>query len=111
MSFDVALEYLNKAKEYLNASRLLFSNSSYNASSLASEVSAQLAIKALLIKLGIEVPRTHEIRKLLSIIYDKLKIDEVMIFMRENRKDLIILENIKENHSTEFLQFLKTRLK
>ncbi|MFP3162542.1 MAG: hypothetical protein RXQ75_01635 [Acidianus hospitalis] len=39
MSFDVALEYLNKAKEYLNASRLLFSNSS-----LASEVSAQLAI-------------------------------------------------------------------
>jgi HEPN domain. len=49
----------------------------------------------LLIKLGIEVPRTHEIRKLLSIIYDKLKIDEVMIFMRENRKDLIILENVR----------------
>ncbi|WP_240872223.1 HEPN domain-containing protein [Acidianus infernus] len=67
MSFDVALEYLNKAKEYLNASRLLFSNSSYNVSSLASGVSAQLAIKT---HLGIEVPRTREIRKLLSIIIE-----------------------------------------
>lgn len=95
MSYDIAQEFLRRAKEYLQGSELTFEKGLYEVSALNSEVSAQLALKGLLFKLGVEPPRTHGIRELLSLIYAKLGEKKVSDFSRENRERLIILENIR----------------
>ena len=86
---------MRKAKDYLKASELLFQQGLYDASALNSEVSAQLVLKGLLFKLGIEPPRTHAIRELLSLVYTKLGDRRVSDFTKDNREKLIILENIR----------------
>ncbi|BDC17549.1 HEPN domain-containing protein [Acidianus sp. HS-5] len=83
------------AKDYLRASELLFQQRFYEASALNSEVSAQLSLKGLLYKLGVEPPRTHRIRELLSLVYTRLGDERIRDFTRDNREKLIILENIR----------------
>ncbi|MEM0174066.1 MAG: HEPN domain-containing protein, partial [Sulfolobaceae archaeon] len=95
MSYNIAEEFLRRAKDYLKASELLFQQGLYEASALDSEVSAQLSLKGLLFELGIEPPRTHGIRELLSLIYTKLGDKRISDFTKDNREKLIILENIK----------------
>ncbi len=59
-------------------------------------IAAQLAVKALLIKLGIEPPRTHNIRSLLGLVVNRLGGnvgEDVRDFVSSNRRELIILED------------------
>ncbi|BAB65812.1 HEPN domain-containing protein [Sulfurisphaera tokodaii] len=95
MSYDIAEEFLRRAKDYLRASELLFQQGFYDASALNSEVSAQLSLKGLLYKLGVEPSRTHGIRELLSLVYTRLGDERIRDFIRDNREKLIILENIR----------------
>ncbi|QXJ32274.1 HEPN domain-containing protein [Saccharolobus shibatae] len=95
MSYNIAEEFLRKAKDYLKASELSFEHSFYEASALNGEVSAQLSLKGLLFKLGIEPPRTHGIRELLSLICAKPGDKRISDFTKENREKLIILENVR----------------
>ncbi|AAK42285.1 HEPN domain-containing protein [Saccharolobus solfataricus] len=92
MNFTTYRKLLTTAKDYLKASELSFEHNLYEASALNSEISAQLS---LIFKLGIEPPRTHGIRELLSLIYAKLGDKRISDFTKENREKLIILENVR----------------
>lgn len=66
---------------------------------LEAEVAAQLALKALISKAGLEPPRLHSVRRLLAYVAEVLggSIDDsVREFTRLKRKELIILERARE---------------
>ncbi|MGC9152632.1 MAG: HEPN domain-containing protein [Vulcanisaeta sp.] len=96
MSLDAAEDFMSRAKEYLIVARVSFERGFYNAAAVNAEIAAQLAVKALLIKLGIEPPRTHNIRSLLGLVVNQLGGnvgEEVRDFVSSNRRELIILED------------------
>ena len=95
MSYQIAEEFLRRAKEYLRAAELTLYQGLYEVSALSSEVSAQLSLKALLYKLGVDPPRTHAIRELLSLVYAKTGEIRIAEFTKERRERLIILENVR----------------
>ncbi|GAB6947468.1 hypothetical protein JCM16161A_15980 [Vulcanisaeta sp. JCM 16161] len=96
MSIDVAEDFMRRAEEYLVVARVSFERGFYNAAAVNAEIAAQLSIKALLIKLGIEPPRTHNIRSLLGLVANQLggsAGEEIRAFVSGNRRELIILED------------------
>ncbi|BDR92104.1 hypothetical protein Vsou_11970 [Vulcanisaeta souniana JCM 11219] len=96
MSLDAAEDFMRRAEEYMVVARVSFERSFYNAAAVNAEIAAQLSIKALLIKLGIEPPRTHNIRSLLGLVANQLggnAGEEVRAFVSNNRRELIILED------------------
>ncbi|WP_054846734.1 HEPN domain-containing protein [Sulfuracidifex tepidarius] len=82
--------------EYLQASEDALNHGLYNASSLMSQISAELAIKATIAFLGYSFPETHEIRKLLSVLSTLSMKDEISAFVKERRGELILLENARQ---------------
>ena len=71
----------------------------YDVAALEAEVAAQLALKALISKAGLEPPRLHSVRRLLAYVAEVLggSIDDsVRGFTRLKRKELIILERARE---------------
>ncbi|WP_245522565.1 HEPN domain-containing protein [Vulcanisaeta distributa] len=96
MSLDAAEDFMRRAEEYMVVAWVSFERSFYNAAAVNAEIAAQLSIKALLIKLGIEPPRTHNIRSLLGLVANQLggnAGEEVRAFVSNNRRELIILED------------------
>ena len=96
MSLDTAEDFMRRAEEHLMVARMSLERGFYNAAAINAEMAAQLAVKALLIRLGVEPPRMLDIRALLDLVISKLGGDaaeEVRDFMSNNRRDLIILEN------------------
>ncbi|GAB6943596.1 HEPN domain-containing protein [Vulcanisaeta sp. JCM 14467] len=96
MSLDAAEDFMRRAEEYLMVARVSFERGFYNATAVNAEMAAQLAVKALLIKLGVEPLRTHNIRALLGLLANQLSGgvgEEVRNFVGSNRRDLIILED------------------
>ncbi|WP_243678253.1 HEPN domain-containing protein [Vulcanisaeta distributa] len=98
MSLDAAEDFMRRAEEYMVVARVSFERGGfYNAAAVNAEIAAQLSIKALLIKLGIEPPRTHNIRLLLGgLVANQLggsAGEEVRAFVSSNRRELIILED------------------
>ena len=91
----MAEEFLRRAKDYLRAAELTLHQGLYEVSALSSEISAQLSLKALLYKLGVDPPRTHAIRELLSLVYAKTGEISIAEFTKEGRERLIILENVR----------------
>ncbi|AEA11544.1 HEPN domain protein [Thermoproteus uzoniensis 768-20] len=94
MSLEVAEEYLKRAEEYLKAARTLLGEGLYNAAAVSAEIAAQLSVKALLIKLGVEPPRTHAVRTLLGVVAKYLG-GEAADFAAQYRRELIILEDAR----------------
>ncbi|BBG23175.1 HEPN domain-containing protein [Sulfuracidifex tepidarius] len=82
-----------RALEYLKASENALDGGLYNASSLMSQIAAELAIKATISFLGYSFPETHEIRKLLSVLSTLSLKEEITNFAKEKRGELILLED------------------
>ncbi|WP_245521862.1 HEPN domain-containing protein [Staphylothermus hellenicus] len=64
------------------------------------EIASQLALKALIVKIGFEPPRTHMVRQLFSFIIDNKLLPDNMLnivrnYVKKNREKLIILERAR----------------
>lgn len=100
MSLEFAELLLKRARMYLESAEINFINGRFDVAAVEAEISAQLALKALIVKQGLEPPRTHAIRQLLSfIVHTRLlpgnALEEIESFMRDNREKLIILERAR----------------
>jgi len=85
-----AREFLAEAKEALERGR-------YDLACFFAEQAAQLYLKAILLKLAGEYPRTYQIRTLLSRLAELLpdeKRRQIVEFMRSNRARLSELEDV-----------------
>lgn len=85
-----------RALEYLKASENALDGGLYNASSVMSQIAAELAIKATISFLGYSFPETHEIRKLLSVLSTLSLKEEITNFAKEKRGELILLEDARQ---------------
>ena len=90
------LELCRRALEYLTASEDAFNKGLYNVTGLLAQISAELAVKATISFLGYTFPETHEIRKLLSLLYDLTKDESVAEFVKRRRGDLVLLEDARQ---------------
>ena len=90
------LELCRRALEYLTASEDAFNKGLYNVSGLLAQISAELAVKATISFLGYAFPETHEIRKLLSLLYDLTKDESIADFVKRRRGDLVLLEDARQ---------------
>ncbi len=101
MSIDYSKLLIRRSKAYLESAIDNFRKGRYDVASLEAEISAQLVIKAYIVYLGLEPPRTYSIRKLFAFIISERiseedKISKVSEFIKENRKEIIILERARE---------------
>jgi len=94
MSMYYAEVLLKRAREYLDSARRNLEQGLYGVAGVEAEIAAQLSLKALIVRLGLESPRTHSIRRLLSRLRALLGREAGIIdeFTREYRDKLIILE-------------------
>jgi len=58
---EIGHDAIESAKRWLNSARINASAGSYDAALYSLEMSVEIALKALLLSLGIEVPKTHSI--------------------------------------------------
>ncbi|MCH4816424.1 MAG: HEPN domain-containing protein [Saccharolobus sp.] len=93
---ELHVSFCRRSLEYLQAAKEAFQKGFYNASSLMSQISAELAIKATIAFLGYSFPETHEIRKLLSVLSTVAMTEEITNFVREKRGELIVLEDARQ---------------
>ncbi|PSN83978.1 hypothetical protein B9P99_01180 [Candidatus Marsarchaeota G1 archaeon OSP_B] len=95
MSFDYAELLLNRSLGYLEEAEHAFSKGHVDVCAVNAEIAAQLALKAFIVKLGYEPPRTHEIRKLLGEISRITDLQDVKVFATKHKNELIILEDAR----------------
>ncbi len=58
---EIGKDAIESSRRWLNSARINASAGSYDAALYSLEMSVEIALKALLLSLGIEVPRTHSI--------------------------------------------------
>lgn len=68
------MKYLTeRAKEFLRTAEYQIKNGFYGLAAFSLEQSLQLFLKAKLLAMGVEYPRTHSVRKLLEILSEVAK--------------------------------------
>ena len=77
-----------RAKGFLRAAKSSLKDGDYDLACFMAEQSAQLYLKAVILEISGEMPRTHSIRSLLSILSTLLKKQ-----VKYDRKSLIFLES------------------
>ncbi len=92
---DLPYTFCKRALDYLKASEDALNKGLYDVSGVLSQISAELSIKATISFLGFSFPETHEIRKLLSILSTMAMKEEIQVFSRTKRGELILLENAR----------------
>lgn len=95
MSFDYAEVLLKRSLGYLEEAEYGFSRGHFDVCAVNAEIAAQLALKALIVKLGYEPPRTHEVRRLLGELSRITRSQDVSAFEAEHKNELIILEDAR----------------
>lgn len=102
--YDVSIEYaellFRRARMYLESAVVNFSSGRFDVAAVEAEIAAQLALKALIAKLGFEPPRAHAIRQLLSFVIDNRLLqneilEDIKNFIKHNREKLIVLERAR----------------
>jgi len=100
VSFHYYRKLVERSKDFLKSAEENLEGGRYDVAALEAEISAQLLVKALLVKLGVEPPRTHGVRTLLSRLASELELeglgDELRAFSKKYRKELMILEDSRE---------------
>ncbi len=98
MSHVEEYEILDKrAREFLAEAKEALEHGRYDLACFFAEQAAQLYLKAILLKLAGEYPRTYQIRTLLSRLAELLpdeKRRQIVEFMRSNRARLSELEDV-----------------
>lgn len=88
------VELLKKrASEFLEESKLAVQRGFYDTACFLAEQSLQLYLKAILLKLVGDYPRTHSIRRLLSELGRILNSEVLEMFINANRVRILALED------------------
>ena len=82
-----------RSLDYVEAAKHSYEQGLYDVTGLLCQISAELAIKAIMAFLGYSFPETHELRKLLSLLSTLALKEEIDEFVRSRRGDLILLED------------------
>lgn len=101
LSWDYIELMRTRARRYLDSAKDNLEKGRYDVGALEAEISAQLIVKAYILSKGKTHPRTHDIRALLSFIVNESLGDQDFLkklkkFVRDHRKDLIILRRARE---------------
>ena len=81
--------FLKRSKNFLDGAKERYQKEDWDLTCFMAEQSVQLLIKANILEIGGEVPKTHSIRKLFGLLYQLTK-NEVYKY---DRKALIFLES------------------
>jgi len=81
--------FLKRARNFLDGAKERFQKEDWDLTCFMAEQSVQLFIKAIILEIGGEVPKTHSIRRLFGLLYQLTK-DEMFKY---DRKALIFLES------------------
>jgi HEPN domain-containing protein len=81
--------FLKRAKNFLDGAKERYQKEDWDLTCFMTEQSVQLLIKATILEIGGEVPKTHSIRKLFGLLYQLTKND----VFKYDRKALIFLES------------------
>jgi HEPN domain-containing protein len=88
-----------RAKNFFGAAKQRFQEKDWDLTIFFSEQSVQLLLKAKILEIGGESPKTHSLRKLFCMLYHLTKDEN----FKYDRKDLIYLENAYLN--TRYFDF------
>ncbi|MGC9186799.1 MAG: HEPN domain-containing protein [Fervidicoccaceae archaeon] len=95
MSHLEEYEYLIKrSRRFYDTALIQMEKEFYDLAAFSLEQSLQLYLRAFLLKMGLEYPRTHSIRRLLELIYEISRNEEIERLMRDFLLELAILEDV-----------------
>ena len=100
MSVEYAELLLSRARRYLESATSNLASGRFDVAIVEAEIATHLALKAFIVKLGFEPPRTHMIRQLFSFIIDNMLLpdkvlEDIKNFIKCNREKLIIVERAR----------------
>ncbi|MDK6028908.1 HEPN domain-containing protein [Ignisphaera sp. 4213-co] len=94
MSHFEEYEYLIKrSRRFYETALIQIDKGFYDLAAFSLEQSLQLFLKAVLLKMGLEYPRTHSVRRLLELVYEISKEKEVEKLIRDLVLELALLED------------------
>jgi len=87
-------EYLlERSRRFLETARIQIERGFYDLAAFSLEQSLQLFLKAELLKLGVDYPRTHSVRRLLELLHKLTGSEEVRKALTEYAVELGSLED------------------
>ena len=92
-SMDEVELLVQRAKNFLDAAKDRLLKGDYDLACFLAEQAVQLYLKAALLHRTGEIPRSHSIRTLISILFDSAKDKELLEFSKKNRLTLRLLEH------------------
>jgi len=87
-------EYLlRRSRQFFETAEMQLEREFYDLAAFSLEQSLQLFLKAALLKLGLEYPRTHSVRRLLELLHEVTGREEIRDVIREYILELGLLED------------------
>ena len=88
-------EYLvERSRRFYETALMQIEKGFYDLAAFSLEQSLQLFLKATLLKLGIDYPRTHSVRRLLELVHEVSGRDEVRALLQRFLMELALLEDV-----------------
>jgi HEPN domain-containing protein len=85
---------IERSKRFYETAIIQIEKEYYDLAAFSLEQGLQLFLKATLIKIELEYPRTQSIRRLLELIYEVTEKDEIKYIMQKFLVELALLEDI-----------------
>ncbi len=85
---------LERSRRFYESAIIQIEKGFYDLAAFSLEQSLQLFLKAYLLKLGVDYPRTHSSRKLLEMIYEITKFEVIKDLVQKFSIELAFLEDI-----------------
>jgi HEPN domain-containing protein len=85
---------LERSRRFYESAIIQIEKGFYDLAAFSPEQSLQLFLKAYLLKLGVDYPRTHSSRKLLEMIYEITKFEVIKELVQKFSIELAFLEDI-----------------
>jgi len=85
---------IEKSRRFYESSIMQNERGFYDLVAFSLEQSLQLYLKAYILKLGADYPRTHSIRRLLDFIYELTKHNKIKDILQKYSVELALLEDV-----------------
>ncbi len=84
---------MERSRRFYESAIMQIKRGFYDLATFSLEQSLQLYLKAKLLKLGLDYPRTHSIRRLLELIYELTNKEEIKELLMKFSVELALLED------------------
>jgi len=105
---------LERSRRFYETALMQIDRGFYDLAAFSLEQSLQLYLKACLLKIGVDYPRTHSVRRLLELIYEVTNYERVKELISRFSVELGVLEDvyitsryIARNYSPEEVERLR----